>query len=153
MELGASPTVSQFDGLTPIHLATLHTSTELIDALADCGCSVNINSDQNYSEMVPMWYPPLHHFDPSLCSHALKPIQIAVAVKNVVALRKLLTLGAEVDAVCLNATPLHLASATGFTEGVDVLLNFNANADQPGPGGFTCLDSVDSPAYLPHLLT
>ena len=152
LELGASPIVSQFDGLTPMHLAALHTSTELIDALADCGCSVNINSDQD-SEVVPRWYPPLQPFDPSLCSHAFKPIHIAVAVKNVVALRKLLTLGAEVDTVCLNATPLHLASAIGFTEGVDVLLNFNANADRRGPGGFTCLDSVDSPCLLatsPH---
>ena len=153
LELGASPIVSQFDGLTPMHLAALHTSTELIDALADCGCSVNINSDQD-SELVPRWYPPLQPFDPSLCIHAFKPIHIAVAVKNVVALHKLLTLGAEVDAVCLNATPLHLASAIGFTEGVDVLLNFNANAYQPGPGGFTHLDSVDSPCLLatsPHI--
>ena len=152
LELGASPTVSQFDGLTPMHLAALHTSTELIDALADCGCSVNINSDQD-SEVVARWYPPLQPFDASLCSHAFKPIHIAVAVKNVVALCKLLTLGAEVDAVCLNATPLHLASAVGFTEGVDVLLNFNVNADRHGPGGFTHLDSVDSPSLLatsPH---
>ena len=152
LELGASPIVSQFDGLTPMHLAALHTSTELIDVLADCGCSVNINSDQD-SEVVPRWYRPLHPFDPSLCSHAFKPIHIAVAVKNVVALRKLLTLGAEVDAVCFNATPLHLASAIGFVEGVDVLLNFNANADQRGPGGFTRLDSVHSPCLLatsPH---
>ena len=153
LELGASPTVSQFDGLTPMHLAALHTSTELIDVLADCGCSVNINSDQD-SELVLRWYPPLHPFDPSLCSRAFKPIHIAVAMKNVVALRKLLTLGAEVDAVCLNATPLHLASAIGFTEGVDVLLNFNTNADRRGPGGFTRLDSVDSPCLLatsPHI--
>ena len=152
LELGASPIVSQFDGLTPMHLAALHTSTELIDALEASGCSVNIDSDQN-SEVVPRWYPPLHPFDPSLCSHAFKPIHIAVAVKNVVALHKLLTLGAEVDAVCLNATPLHLASATGFTEGVNVLLNFNANADRRGPGGFIHLDSVDSPSLLatsPH---
>ena len=138
LELGASPIVSQFDGLTPMHLAALHTSTELIDALADCGCSVNINSDQD-SEVVPRWYRPLQPFDPSLCSHTFKPIHIAVAVKNVVALRKLLTLGAEVDAVCLNATPLHLASAIGFTEGVNVLSVFKANPNQPGPGGFTPL--------------
>ena len=134
-------------------MATLHTSTELINALADCGCSVNINSDQN-SEVVPRWFRPLQPFDPSLCSHAFKPIHIAVAVKNVVALRKQLTLGAEVDAVCLNATPLHLASAIGFTEGVDILLDFKANADQRDPGGFTHLDSVDSPcllATLPHI--
>ena len=153
LELGASPTVSQFDGLTPMHLAALHTSTELIDALADCGCSVNINSDRN-SEVITMWYLPIQPFDPLLCSHALKPIHIAVVVKNIIALRKLLTLGAEVDALCLNATPLHLASAIGFTEGVDVLLNFNANADQPDPGGFTHLDSVDSPCLLatsPHI--
>ena len=113
LELGASPIVSQFDGLTPMHLAALHTSTELIDALADCGCSVNINSDE-HSKVAPMWYLLLQPFDPSLCSQAFKPIHIAVAVKNVVALRKLLTLGAEVDALCLNATPLHLASAIGF---------------------------------------
>ena len=153
LELGASPTVSQFDGPTPMHLAALHTSPELIDALADCGCSVNINSDED-PEVAPRWYPPLHPFDPSLCSHAFKPIHIAVAVKNVVALRKLLTLGAEVDAVCLNATPLHLASAIGFTEGVDFLLNFNTNANQRGPVGFTHLDSVDSPCLLatsPHI--
>ena len=138
LELGASPIVSQFDGLTPMHLAALRTSTELIDALADCGCSVNICSDED-SEVITMWYPPLHPFDPSLCSHAFKPIHIAVAVRNVVALHKLLTLGAEVDALCLNATPLHLASTIGFTEGVDVLLDFKANVDQPGPGGFTPL--------------
>lgn len=80
------------------------------------------------------------------------PLHLAAFFGHPDAARRLITAGADVEAVARNSmqvTPLHSAAASRHSECVRVLLDAGANADSQQQGGWTALHAAARNADLP----
>ncbi|OGM49646.1 hypothetical protein ABOM_001858 [Aspergillus bombycis] len=98
----------------------------------DCWCAVNEAAHHNHTELlkVLLEYKPLLDVNVDLKGDRKAPLHSAVSNRNAELMKLLLQNGADPDiGMFEDNTPLHLAAAMGWLEGINILLDWNASVD------------------------
>eukprot|EP00210_Caulerpa_lentillifera_P006930 g6626.t1 len=91
-------------------------------------------------EVIRTWLRRVKDINEVLPISKITPLQLAIEQKNASAVEAVLCEGADTERTSnLERTPILTASASGFLEGVKLLINHNADIGVSSPNGSTCL--------------
>lgn len=161
---GADPNGLGGNRSTPLHAAAVNADMEMVKLLLDSGADPNGAEGQNatpfhgaagvaFGKGLPVMDLLLDlDVDPTTVNRAgLSPLQNAVSAFNTEPLKKLLTLGADVNWVEENGlTALHFASLNGYLRSVVILCGEGLLEHEPAKQGATPISLARQWEY-PHV--